>query len=293
MFFAEIVLTPPESKVLIAKAIAQLQTVKNAVENGLVVTHPSSTATAIVEEITGQPPGGIWLAGAVRPKGLCVGYARQVEAKNGSTPSGIEPRKNTSTWVIEKGVLKKGLELGEVMQRMTPEDVYVKGCNAVDPSGNAGVLFGKRGGGTIGFVLATRKKKDFHLILAAGLEKSIPVPIAEAARAIPFSRVGWSMGLTAGLIPVGGNTITEVKAIEILYGLRATPIAAGGLGGAGGCVVLSIQGEERSVRKALVNILDEIKGRKGPSVLDVDCLDCPWEECNSELVYRETAALID
>ena len=99
--------------------------------------------------------------------------------------------------------------------------------------------------------------------------------------------------MTAGLIPVGGNTITEVKAIEILYGLRATPIAAGGLGGAGGCVVLSIQGEERSVRKALVNILDEIKGRKGPSVLDVDCLDCPWEECNSELVYRETAALID
>lgn len=290
MFIAELVLAPAESKYLIAKAVLRLEMVRYALENGFVVTHPSSTAAAIVEEITGEQPPRIWLAGAVRPKGLCVGYERQQEAKKGTTPAGIEPSKNTSTWVFDKGNLRLGLELGEVLERMGPQDVYIKGCNAVDPWGNAGVLYGKRGGGTIGLVLAARKKRQFNLVLAAGLEKLIPVSIDEAAQAVPYSQVGWSMGLRAGLIPVGGQAITEVQAIEILFGVRATPIASGGLGGAEGCATLALQGEEAKVRTALVTILDGVKGRKGPVVYEADCLDCPWTDCNSALVYRETAA---
>jgi hypothetical protein len=290
VFIAELVLIPAESKYLIAKAILQLETVRTALEKGLVVTHPSSTAAAIVEEITGEQPPRIWVAGAVRPRGFCVGYERQVEAKKGSTPAGIEPSKNTSTWVFDKGNLRLGLELGGVLERMGPQDVYIKGCNAVDPWRNAGVLYGKRGGGTIGLVLAARKKRQFNLILAAGLEKLIPVTIDEAAQAVPYPQVGWSMGLRAGLIPVGGQAITEVQAIEILFGVRATPIASGGLGGAEGCVSLAIQGEEAKVRAALVFILDKVKGRQGPAVYETECLDCPWTECNSALIYRETAA---
>jgi hypothetical protein len=69
------------------------------------------------------------------------------------------------------------------MEGMNSEDVYIKGCNALDMEGNAGVLFGHDGGGTIARVMKEYKKKGFHVILPVGLEKLIPVSILEAAKA--------------------------------------------------------------------------------------------------------------
>jgi hypothetical protein len=51
---AQIVLTPVESKRLIAKAIARLETVQQAKNTGIIALHPSSSTYLIVEELTGS-----------------------------------------------------------------------------------------------------------------------------------------------------------------------------------------------------------------------------------------------
>ena len=47
---AQIVLTPAESKKLIAKAVARLETVQQAANRGIIALHPSSSTYFIIEE---------------------------------------------------------------------------------------------------------------------------------------------------------------------------------------------------------------------------------------------------
>jgi hypothetical protein len=73
---AQIVLTPAESKKLIAKAVARLEAVQQAAKNGIVALHPSSSTYFIVEEITGlKPKTNYWVCGVVTPRGMCVEMA--------------------------------------------------------------------------------------------------------------------------------------------------------------------------------------------------------------------------
>lgn len=53
---AQVVLTPAESKKLIAKAVAKLDVVKQAAADGMIVLHPSSSTYFIFEELTGVKP---------------------------------------------------------------------------------------------------------------------------------------------------------------------------------------------------------------------------------------------
>ena len=41
--FAEFILTPSESKLLIATAVSGMDLIKNALENGIIAMHPSSS----------------------------------------------------------------------------------------------------------------------------------------------------------------------------------------------------------------------------------------------------------
>ena len=73
---AQIVLTPAESKKLIAKAVAGLEAVQKAAKRGIVALHPSSSTYFIVEEITGsKPKTNYWVCGVVAPRGMCVEMA--------------------------------------------------------------------------------------------------------------------------------------------------------------------------------------------------------------------------
>ena len=51
--------------------------------------------------------------------------------------------------------------------------------------------------------------------------------------------------------------ITEIQAIHILWGLRATHNASGGIDGMEGAVALALEGEEREVARAY-GALEEI-----------------------------------
>ncbi len=283
---AQVVLTPAESKMLLSKAIARMDVVKQALAKGTVVIHPSSTTYFLVKEITGsEPQTETWVCGAVLSQGLCRTAGR--EGKQSRMGAHLDQLKDMKQlvkdfpfkWMIRNGELKSGIPLGQIMDEIGPDDVYVKGCNALDVKGNVGVLFGHAGGGTIGYVMTVQRKKGFKIILPVGLEKLIPVTIMQAAKAARRTDFEYGMGMPCGLMPVkGGTTVTELEAIKILSGAKAVPNAAGGLGGAEGGIVLAIDGDRKQVKRA-IEYVEQSKGVKLPRAHAVDCDHCTVPDC--------------
>ncbi|MDO8673475.1 MAG: hypothetical protein Q7O66_18865 [Dehalococcoidia bacterium] len=275
---AQVILTPTESKKLIAKAVAQMPAVRRANETGMVVLHPSSSNYFIAEELTGQKPGTpVWLCGAIVPKGACIEMAVNGEQRSEADIAKYDGSGFRHSLVIKNGVLTQGTGMREILAEMGPDDVYVKGGNALDINGNVGVLLGNptKGGSSITQVIAAAKQKGFHVIVPIGLEKLISVPLDEAVKAARFRECELGMGLACALLPLRlGEVVTEIKAFEILGGVKATQIAAGGLGGAEGAVTLILEGDDAGVRKAFA-YAEQSKGAQLPEVRLLNCLACP------------------
>jgi len=283
---AQIVLTPAESKKLIAKAVTQLESVQKAANKGIVALHPSSSTYFIVEEITGsKPKTNYWVCGVVTPRGMCVEMAMALGA--GLTPheERIDPGDLQGTWVIEKGQQGSEEKLSSLLSRMTHSDVYVKGVNALDREENVGVLFGLEG--SMGYIQAAKKKRNFTVVYPAGLEKLIPIPVKEAAKEAMFTQYESGMGMPVGLYPCpAGITINEVRAIEILSGASAIPIASGGLGGAEGAVTFVLKGKSDQVKKAL-DFVEQSKGARLPDLRLCNCNDCPVPNCKFPMADKK------
>jgi hypothetical protein len=274
---AQVVLTPAESKKLIAKAIARLDVVINALNGGTIMLHPSSSTYFIVEELTGERLNtNQWVCGVVTPRGMCVEMAmmlgdftpKEVEVDVGDLPSG---------WIIKDRKLCPEMKMSELLDTMTSSDVYIKGINALDTEGNAGILVGYEA--SMGYVLSGWRKKKFHIIYPAGLEKLIPTPIKQAVLEAKPAKYEYAMGLPTGLFPCPkGKTVTEIDAIEILSSATAIPIAAGGLGGAEGAITLVIKGNDEQVKKA-IEYVEQSKGAKLPKLRLSSCTDCTVPHC--------------
>ena len=186
------------------------------------------------------------------------------------TPAGFP-----HTWVIVKGELKSML-LGDILDQMGPEDVYIKGVNAIDPYNTVAVLIGSKvERGTIGLVMSQAKHRGFKLVFPAGLEKLIPIPVKQAAKEAALRNVlDYSMGMPCALLPCDGIVVTEPRAIELLTGATAVPISAGGLGGAEGAITMVIKGDDAQVTKA-IDYIEAVKGPQLPREVRVaKCKDC-------------------
>ena len=280
---AQITLTPAESKKLIAKAIANMDSIQTAAMDGMIVLHPSSSTFFVVEEITGtKPDTNYWVCGVVAPRGTCV----EMAMLNFPPPNSLGPGPGggsgdfSSWWVIREGKISPTAKISELMEQMKPEDAFIKGANALDPQGNAGILIGEpMAGGTLGFVMSAWRRISFHLVFSVGLEKLIPVSISQASKEAKPATYEYSMGLPTGLYPcTGGKTVTEVDAIKMLSGADAVPIAAGGLGGAEGAITMVIKGSEEQVRKA-IDYIEQSKGAKLPRLRLRNCKGCPAGHC--------------
>jgi hypothetical protein len=277
---ALITLTPSESKKLIAQSVLALPEFQKARQNGTIALHPCSSTYFIFEALTGRKPEGVWARGIIIPRGLCISQAERRPAA-AQAPGPHDPRQIRHTWLFRNGLLQEPLSIGEILDQLTENDVYIKGSNAVDPAGNVAVLFGNPagGGGTIGRVITAQRRTGFHLLLPIGLEKLIPVPIATATKKVTFGKVDRAMGIPCGLIHVPGKKIDEVDALAILSGAKATPIAAGGLGGAEGSIVLAISGTDEQVRKVF-EISSSVKGTTLPAPRILDCDACRRPGCH-------------
>lgn len=246
---ATVVLTPSESKRLIARAIKEMSEVKKALKQGVVVIIGGTTNAFVAEELLGKPFDKFWFAAG-----------RITEGRFGAN----EPERRIKPVVVRKGVLTDE-HPGEAVKGFTHDDVYIKGANAVDVYGCAGVLMSSDTGGTIGSAMGILNARGSSLIVPVGLEKLVP-SVVEASRHCGQGRFRYSTGDRVGMMPlVNARVVTEIESFEILFpgaGLKVTHIAGGGVSGSEGSVALSIEGSADAVKKAFDYILG-IKGEKG------------------------------
>lgn len=258
---AQITLTPAESKRLIAKAVVALPEVRRALKKGIVVVGFGSTNAHVVEELTGTPiERNRYVAGIILPIGTCT------------LPR--EKRLNNLILVCGKPVRKP---LREVLDELGPEDVVIKGANALDPQGNAGVLLASRTGGTVGEIVGYVKSRGAHLIIPVGLEKFVPSPLREISKQAGIFKMSDATGCPTGLVVLDGKVVTEIEAVKILSGAEAWTMAAGGISGAEGSITLLVSGRAVQIRR-LMKLVREIKGIKDPPV-KTDCAGCKNPDC--------------
>jgi len=239
------VFAPPESKRFIAKAVSQLPEVTKAKETESILIAHGSTNVRVAQEILGQcPEPDKFLSGEVINGILCI---TQAEEK----PPMI---------VVRKGKLvPPALTMEETLEGFGAGSVFIKGANAVDPEGNAGVYVAHPSAGTIGFAYGILSARGIQMIVPVGLEKLVP-SIKKAAQHVGQDTLYYCMGIKIGMLPiVNAKVITEVEAFQVLFGLEAVHIGSGGVNGSEGSVVLAAEGEKEKLDQA-IELIESIKG---------------------------------
>ena len=254
-------LTTSESKRLIANAVIKLDIFSQAYKKGKIVIHPSSTTYFILKELGIDLPDQVWVIGMITPDG---GYREShCQVKSNALR---DPFMFKHSWIIKDGKLQKKKILKDILEEMGPEDIYIKGANALDCDGMSAVLIGSEAGGTISRVIAYAKKKYFKIVVPIGLEKLIPCSVIDASKEAGVKKMNYSMGMPCGLLAIrDGYVITEIEAINILTGASAFPIASGGLGGAEGAITLIVKGNIEQI-KLINDCINGIKGTKLPNI---------------------------
>lgn len=78
------------------------------------------------------------------------------------------------------------------------------------------------------------------------------------------------------MMPLGNAVVVhEVKALEILNGVKATHVASGGVSGSEGAVVLVVEGDKKAVGKT-VETIHSIKGEPPIKARKGQCSECPY-----------------
>jgi hypothetical protein len=250
---AMVVLDPSESRRLVAKATVSLPEVQDAFHNGIIIIGRGVTNAFVTEELLGV---------TVEPKaGQTVGMVC------GGVTTGNSGPPPCPHHVIKKGTIVEEADSKIEILDFGPNDVFIKGANAIDPEGNAGIFASSLVSGTIGMAWPVVTARGSHLIMPVGLEKLIP-SVIDAARCTGIYDYKYSMGLPAKLTPVVlGEVVTEIQALAILAGVKATHVGSGGVGGSEGAVVLVVEGSEPAVDKAF-EIVKSIKGEPVVTVPD-------------------------
>lgn len=250
-------LTSSESKRLLAKAVVLLPEVQNAMEKGMVIIGGGTTNAFVLEELTGEKVDKArYTAGIITRGRQCL------------TPE----KERIAPVVLVKGE-KSPMSWMEAVEKMEAGDVFIKGGNAIDNNGVVGVLLANPVGGTIGKALPIIVARGSHLILPVGLEKMVP-DVNLAANVSGIKTFDKSIGMRVGLMPVTyGLPVTEIEALEILADVDAYCIAAGGVGGSEGSVVMAVEGEDQEVEK-IMELVKSIKGEPPVGALKQKCSEC-------------------
>ncbi len=234
------VLTVGESKRLIARALKRHPAVIRALNQGILAVAKGSTNAYVCEELGGE--------GIDRTQ-YCMGVTRPSRNDDAPKTGGGVP-----DLVLQRGEQMHGVSAVDVVAQMGPNDVFIKGANAVNYERHqAGLLIGHPTGGTMGATLGTITSRRVKLLIPVGLEKNIPGDIAQLYR--DMADVG-ANGSGPMLWPIEGEIFTEIEAVRIMSGARAALIGAGGIAGAEGSVRLSIWGAPDQVDRARGTIED-------------------------------------
>lgn len=243
----QLTLTPAEGKRLIGKAVSSMESVQYAYKNGTLIIATSTTNAYVLEELLGEeiPNKGMFTAGVVTKEGASI-----------TVPEG-----RYDHYVFAKGEKKicNTPELVPYLAKMGPDDVFIKGANAIDPFGSAGILLHGPGGGTIGTAFGHITRNGIQYIIPAGLEKLVPISLSDATLRMGANAIDKAMGWPCGIIVVQGQVVTEMEAFQILFNVETIPVSGGGIDGGEGCKVFLIEGATEDAEAAYAYV-ESIKG---------------------------------
>lgn len=253
-------LHPAASKYLIARAVKMLPEVEKAFQQGRIFIGTGTGNIAVAQELLNikiDNPGA-YVAGVITQQCAC---STAVDERRGP-------------FCIEKGQLVQVDDWLDFIRSMEPGDIFIKGANALDPEGNAGILMANPTGGTIGNALGILKAQGIQMITPVGLEKLIP-SCREAEKLMGRYHIGPRFGLKTGFMVVSNSTvITEIESIKILTGLDAIQVAAGGVGGMEGAVMLAVEYENEEQALSLLKLIKEALRQPQSKIKHKKCSDC-------------------
>jgi hypothetical protein len=238
----QFVLTPAAGKRLIAKALAIHPAIRKALPTGTIVIVAGITNGYLAEEILATLES--------HPSFLRRRFFRGIvlPPKRDTTAAGRLPDESAfpGDVVIRQGVWEKGKTIFDVVDDLREGDIIIKGANALDLSRKrAAILIGDPKAGTIGAALQAVVGRRVQLILPVGLEKRIAGDLDDLA-----FRLNAPGAAGPRLWPVPGLVFTEMDAIHLVSGAASELVAAGGVGGAEGCVRLAVSGTAEQLAKA-------------------------------------------
>lgn len=252
--------TPAESKRLIGRAVAALPEIKAALAGDLIVIAHGSTNVYVAEEILGAlpRPRGTFLSGQIFNGVMCQ----------------TEPSEKGPMLVLDHGTLiPPKPTMQEVLDDGGHGTIVIKGANAVDPDGNAGVFCAHPGCGTIGFAYGYVSGRGVRLIVPVGLEKLVP-SVPKASRQLGHDNLYYQTGFQIGMLPlVNATVVTEITAFRVLFGLDAVHVGGGGVSGSEGTVVLVATGEQAALDRAIAAV-NTIKGEPPIVTMKAACATC-------------------
>jgi hypothetical protein len=239
---AQITLTVHEAKRIIAKGIARLPSVQEALTSGKVFLKGGTTVSAVCEELVGKPlriSGRITPQGAKAAQNVTLGY---------------------HCALIEGGkLLDVDACLEETVEKLSADDVAIFGANAIDVYGNAALMYGAPLGGGPGRIISGIMAELRNIIIAVGLEKLIPGCLTDVIARTGNKDIDIAMGMPAGLTPLVGKIITEKDAMPLLADVECSVIGMGGISGAEGSTTMILEGRREEVEKAF-DFVTSVKG---------------------------------
>jgi hypothetical protein len=246
---ALVVLTPAESKRLLAKTVAALPEVRAALKNGRVIVPSGSSMAFVLEELTGE---------RVEPYRYSMGFI----AEGMLTMSAPEDR-------IPAALLVKGERVDtpypEFIKTMEKGDVIIKGATALDADGNVGVLLSNENGGMVGAYFGVASARGIPVIMPVGLEKMI-ASVPEVSYGWGQTTLSYSTGLNLGIAAFpSGLVITEIEAFALMANVHARHVSSGGIGGSEGAVVLLLEGQGDDFKNA-IDLVESVKGEPAIAV---------------------------
>lgn len=238
-----VVLTPAESRRLLGRAVASLPEVRAAYTKGRIAIMSGGTTSFVLQELTGEE--------------ITVPHFSMGMSADGLLTTSLEEGRVNGRVFLEGAM--QDIPYPEYVKTMGRGDVIVKGANAIDPQGNAGVLLCNENGGAVGAFFGPASARGITIIMPAGLEKLVP-SVPEAAFGWGQSTLDYAMGVPVGLsVLTNVLIVTEVQALAVLAGVRARLVACGGIAGNEGAVVLLVEGAPQEFDAAIA-LVESIKG---------------------------------
>ncbi len=250
---------PAASKHLIARAVCALPEVKSAYEKGRIFIGHGTTNLAVAEQLLNLKID--------RPDTYVAGVISQ------QTSCATDSQLRSAPWCIDKGQV---LDINwlEFLNSFAPGDIFIKGANAIDPYGNVGILMGDPQGGTIGKSIGILKARGIKIIVPSGLEKMIPSCQA-AEKVMGIGATAQCIGMKTGYICLSNTTIiTEIESLKILLDIDAVPVAAGGVGGMEGSVLLAASYKNDETAVQLLQMIREANRTPRLNIKRKKCRNC-------------------